>query len=71
MASNHSCLLCGKAVSAARWDIGRRVCMKCGEANSHAERKTWTIVPMHKSNLVRITDLSDLHGINNKGGLVK
>jgi hypothetical protein len=25
-------------------------------------------VPMHKSNYVMVTDMSDLKGINNKGG---
>jgi hypothetical protein len=27
-----------------------------------------TIVPMHKSNYMMITDMEDLKGINNKGG---
>jgi len=43
--------------------------MPCGEAAAKQVKRC--VVPMHKSNLVLITDVSDLKGINNKGGLVK
>jgi hypothetical protein len=43
--------------------------MPCGEAASLEIKRT--VVPMHKSNYVMVTDLSDLKGINNKGGLVR
>jgi len=35
------------------------------------KEKKHTIVPMHKSNYVPITNREDLMGINNKGGLVR
>jgi hypothetical protein len=43
--------------------------MPCGEIASKQVKRC--VVPMHKSNLVLITDVADLKGINNKGGLVK
>jgi hypothetical protein len=43
--------------------------MPCGEKAS--KLVTRCVVPMHKSNYVLLTDVSDLKGINNKGGLVK
>jgi hypothetical protein len=43
--------------------------MPCGDAVARATIRT--IVPMHKSNYMLITNLDDLIGINNKGGLVK
>jgi hypothetical protein len=41
--------------------------MPCGE--KLANDRVRTIVPMHKSNYMMITDMDDLKGINNKGGL--
>jgi hypothetical protein len=43
--------------------------MLCGEAESRHTRHT--IVPLHKSNYLLITDLEDLKGINNKGGIYR
>ena len=63
------CLICGDEVVHERWRIGYKTCMPCGEAASRKVKRC--VVPMHKSNLVLITDVSDLKGINNKGGLVK
>ena len=45
------------------------MCLDCGEAN--AKLRKHTIVPMHKSNYMLITNLDDLKGINNKGGLFR
>jgi hypothetical protein len=41
--------------------------MPCGEKLSQDTVRT--IVPMHKSNYMMITNMEDLKGINNKGGL--
>jgi hypothetical protein len=41
--------------------------MPCGEKLSREAVRT--VVPMHKSNYMMITDMDDLKGINNKGGL--
>jgi ribosomal protein L37AE/L43A len=63
------CIICGSEVAHARWALGYKTCMPCGERA--AKQVVRCVVPMHKSNLVLITDVSDLKGINNKGGLVK
>jgi len=44
----------------------RPTCMSCGEILAKEVKRT--VVPMHKSNYLLITDLNDLKGINNKGG---
>jgi hypothetical protein len=63
------CIVCGSAIAPARVALGYKTCLPCGEAASR--KVVRCVVPMHKSNLVLITDVSDLKGINNKGGLVK
>ena len=63
------CVMCGEYLNRARWDLGYRTCLWCGEDEARQERHT--IVPMHKSNYVPIFNKADLEGINNKGGLVK
>jgi hypothetical protein len=65
------CSWCGDDVEPRRWALGYKVCLFCGEQAAKAARATWCIAPMHKSNYVLITDRRDLHGLNNKGGLVK
>lgn len=46
-------------------------CIECGDRLAKAKAKLYTIAPMHKSNYMLITDLNDLKGLNNKGGLIK
>jgi hypothetical protein len=43
--------------------------MQCAEKLAREVKRT--VVPMHKSNYFLCTDLNDLKGINNKGGLVR
>ena len=52
-----------------RWTLGYRTCKPCGDIAMR--NRIRTIVPMHKSNYFLCTNLDDLHGINNKGGIVK
>jgi RNA polymerase-binding transcription factor DksA len=66
----HHCLRCGDDVNPARWVI-TKLCLFCGEEAARAERASWCIAPMHKSNYMLITDRRDLHGLNNKGGLIR
>ena len=61
------CLQCGMDFDWARFKLGYKVCMVCGDKLAKGVRRT--IVPMHKSNYMMITDMDDLKGINNKGGL--
>ena len=64
----HGCIKCGKPVNPARWELGYNICMGSACARPAPVR---TIVPMHKSNYVVITDRRDLMGINNKGGFYR
>ena len=63
------CRICGAEYALARWAIGAKTCKSCGEQAARAVKHT--VVNLHKSNYIKVTDLADLKGINNKGGLVK
>jgi ribosomal protein L37AE/L43A len=63
------CIICGSPVAHARWALGYKTCMPCGDNAALSIKRC--VVPMHKSNYVMVTDITDLQGINNKGGLVK
>ena len=60
------CKLCGGSISEGRLSLGYRLCLDCGEVE--ARNRKFTIVPMHKSNYVVISNPDDLKGINTKGG---
>lgn len=69
-----NCVVCGESYPAGRFfalqgDALRRVrCLDCADSLPAPVR---TVANLHKSNAVLITDLKDLIGINQKGGLVK
>jgi len=63
------CFSCGDTYELERMQLGYAYCLSCGDEQAKAVKHC--IVPMHKSNLVVITNRADLIGINNKGGLVK
>jgi hypothetical protein len=71
MGEDNQCRVCGAYISAGRWEIGKRVCLDCGELHSKQERQSWCVAPMHKSNYMLFTDKDLLVGLNNKGGLVR
>ena len=60
---------CGNEIKPARFALGYRVCLACGDKK--AKERKFTVVPMHKSNYVAMFNMADLKGINNKGGLIK
>lgn len=62
---------CGEEIHPKRLALGYSICLQCGEASAKQERKQWCIAPMHKSNYMLVTDRRDLHGLNNKGGLIR
>jgi hypothetical protein len=64
-----NCMLCGDKVPRGRADLGYKLCLSCGDEK--AKSRKFCVAPMHKSNYMLITDLTDLKGLNNKGGLVK
>ena len=63
------CVRCGDTYSAKRANAGYQLCLFCGEEDAQARRHT--IAPMHKSNYMLITNMEDLKGLNNKGGLFR
>jgi ribosomal protein L37AE/L43A len=58
------CIICGSPVAHERWALGYKTCMPCGEKAS--KRVKHTVVNLHKSSFVLITDLTDLKGLNPK-----
>ena len=67
---NLICTTCyAERVPPARAKLGYKSCMTCGDKNARAIKHT--IAPMHKSNYMLFTNMEDLKGINNKGGLIK
>jgi ribosomal protein L37AE/L43A len=66
MSHTPECRQCGDEYSVNRWKLGYKFCLPCGD--KVAQQVVRTVVPMHKSNYVMLTDMADLKGINNKGG---
>jgi len=68
MMSKHrpECIECGIPYQHERKAIGYDTCTSCGDEDARLVKHT--IVPMHKSNYVVVSDKADLKGINNKGG---
>ena len=64
----NTCPQCRGPVDPRRVALGRKLCLPCGEDEARAERRSWCVVPMHKSNYMLLTSREDLKGINNKGG---
>jgi len=65
----YCCVYCNAPINPHRYELGYTICMPCGEAS--AKRRKHTIVPMHKSNYIVVTNREDLKGINNKGGFYR
>ena len=61
------CVMCGSFVSRERWDLGRKTCLACGEAEAKKDRLSWCIAPIsNKAGYTRITDYDLLKQINPK-----
>ena len=58
----HNCTECGDTVAEARWALGYRECLQCGEYR--ARQRVHTVVPMAKSNYILVTDKRLLLGLN-------
>ena len=58
------CLKCGEFFAQARYNLGFRTCLTCGE--SQAKEVKHCIVPMNKSNYIAVTDRSLLAQLNPK-----
>ena len=67
MTAKYLCTVCcSEWVNPARYNLGYNSCLKCGEVS--AGKRKFTVVPMHKSNYVVVSNKEELKGINNKGG---
>jgi len=52
--------------------MDKKLCTRCyAEFVEQARKRKHTVVPLHKSNYIKIEDLDDLKGINNKGGFYR
>lgn len=69
--TDYGCVVCDTLYPRARAALGYRTCTECGEVLAKQQAKQYTVVPMHKSNYVPITNRDDLKGINNKGGFFR
>jgi RNA polymerase-binding transcription factor DksA len=65
------CRECGSEIEPPQRGLLTSLCVLCGEEHARQERASWCVVPLHKSNYMKVNLKSDLRGINNKGGLVK
>jgi len=66
---NNLCVKCGDHILQARYKLGYKTCLACGDKQAKAVRHT--IVPMPKSNYIVVTDPALLVGLNSshKGGV--
>lgn len=56
------CVICSEDVSKARWNLGYKTCLSCGERNAKSFKHC--IVPLAKSNYQPVTDLKMLTQLN-------
>ena len=66
MSTAYCCYSCHEPVQTARWQLGYRVCLDCGEAMAKLVRHTQ--VPLNKSNYVYVSpnDTAVLRQLNPK-----
>ena len=60
------CKVCGIDIPQGRVALGYDTCLEHGEVE--ARKVKHTVVPLHKSNYIVVSNKNDLKGINNKGG---
>ena len=58
------CSQCGETYPLARYNLGYRTCLECGDAV--AKQIKWLSAPINKSNYMLITNLDDLKQLNPK-----
>jgi len=58
------CKWCGQLIASGRVELGYRSCMPCGQRE--AQRVRHTIVPLHKSNYIPVSDRKMLAMLNPK-----
>lgn len=65
----NECVRCHGEVNPRRVQLGYDTCLTCGEVM--ARKVKHCVAPLHKSNYMVFTNMEDLKGINNKGGIVR
>lgn len=68
------CNICGDIYSPKRARAGYHICMPCGEQAAAQQRKSWTVLTLHKQGPMFFTAeyaRTAAVGANNKGGIVK
>jgi hypothetical protein len=58
------CLLCGDTFKWARFQLGYKLCLDCGDDAAHKVKHT--IAPLNKSNYMYISNLETLKQLNPK-----
>ena len=58
------CIICGGAFAPARWALGYKTCLPCGEAASKQVKRC--VVPMNKVAYIMVTDPEILKQLNPK-----
>ena len=56
------CVNCGETVPLARWQLGYKTCVVCGEKLARSYKHC--IVPLAKSNYQPVTDINTLKMLN-------
>ena len=59
---SYQCVDCDSEIADARYALGYKTCLSCGEQEARLYKHT--IVPMPKSNYIVVTDLELLKGLN-------
>ena len=59
------CVICNADIHDKRVSLGYTTCMMCGD--KEARKVVRTVLPMHKSNYMLVTNREDLVGFNTKG----
>ena len=72
----HECAndYCQEEIPPARYALGYRVCLACGDRQAKNDMKRWTVLTPHKQGAMFFTPefaREAAKGINNKGGLIK
>lgn len=62
--ARYLCVVCGGYIAHARYKLGYKTCLPCGE--DAAKQVKHTIAPLNKSNYMYISDLTHLQQLNPK-----
>ena len=57
---------CGEEIEPERLALGSYICLTCGEERAQREKNRRTVVPLHKSNYIIITDKKELTQLDPK-----